>query len=84
MIHADFGQPNLARILEPAGVGQAGDAEFVRGVDLRRAARGAGGQHDRPEYRPRGSDTRRYWSTSVILSVVSPRLLNQRLALASS
>ena len=84
MIHADFGQPKLARILEPAGVGQAGDAEFVIGIDLRRAARGAGRQHDRPEYRPRGSAIRRYRSTSVILSVVSSQLLNQRLALASS
>jgi hypothetical protein len=47
VIHAELGQPCLAGVLEPAGVGAAGDAILVIGVDSRRASACVGDRDDR-------------------------------------
>jgi hypothetical protein len=47
VIHADLGQPCLASVLEPTGVGAAGDAILVIGVDSRRASACVGDRDDR-------------------------------------
>lgn len=49
MVHAELWQPDLACILEPAGIGRRRDTIFGVAVDLAgpRAGRGARDRHDR-------------------------------------
>lgn len=46
VLQADFGEPSLARVLEPADVGRGGDAELVIGVDAQHIAATVGHRDD--------------------------------------